>query len=162
MQARKAYNFLVENLSHDWQVSSQVWKFEVLSVPELREMAAKDAAMADLIIVSSHGRGEWPAHVQAWVEMWQGDKRGPVALLALLNGSPELAERARVAQAYLEEVARRRRMEFSTWPQAWPEQAGSPERAIVNRRWEMTGETPFPIGALAPRDQSFFHRGINP
>ena len=32
-----------------------MWKFEVLSIPELREIAAKDAAMANLIIVSSRG-----------------------------------------------------------------------------------------------------------
>src|ERR1035441_10386171 len=68
-QAKRAYDFLVANLSHEWQVTSQMWKFELLSIPELREMAASDAASAKLIIISSRGDRELPAHVKEWIEL---------------------------------------------------------------------------------------------
>ena len=41
-QAKRAYDFLVANLSHEWRVANQMWKFEMFSIKELREMAAKD------------------------------------------------------------------------------------------------------------------------
>ena len=55
-QAKRACDFLVANLSHEWQVTSQMWKFDVLSIPELGDIAATDAALANLIIVSCRGR----------------------------------------------------------------------------------------------------------
>jgi hypothetical protein len=160
-QAKQAYDFLVENLSHEWQVTSQMWKFDVLSVRELREMAARDAAMADLIIVSTNSQGEFPADVKTWIEMWLGYRGGAVALVALFNQPPKHAEQARMTQAYLEGVANRGQMEFFTWPNAWPEQEGSPERAMLDRHWETTGETLIPLAALRPREESLSHWGIN-
>ena len=59
-RAKEAYDFLVANLTHEWQVTSEMWKFELLSSPELRKMAAKDAAVANLVIVSSRGDRELP------------------------------------------------------------------------------------------------------
>ena len=54
-RAKKTYDFLVENLGHDARFSNQMWKFDVLTIPKLREMAAKDATAADIIIISCHG-----------------------------------------------------------------------------------------------------------
>jgi hypothetical protein len=121
-RAKRAYDFLVGNLTQEWRVISQMWKFEVLSIPELREMAASDAARANLIIVSCRGDRELPVEVKDWIEMWQSDKGEPVALVALFDRPPEQAEHAQATQAYLEHVAKRGRMEFFTWPQGLPEQ----------------------------------------
>jgi hypothetical protein len=129
-QAKEACNFVAENLSHKWQVTSQMWKFELLANRELREMAAEDAAMADLIIVSCHGERELPAGVGAWIELWAGQKGGAVALVAVLDGAPGQAERAEHTQAYLAGVAIRARMEFLAWPQVWLKQ----ENLRVTRR----------------------------
>ena len=49
--AKKTYDFLGANLAQDYQFSYQMWKFEVLSIPQLREIAAKDGANADLIML---------------------------------------------------------------------------------------------------------------
>jgi len=131
-QAKRAYDFLAANLTHEWQLTSQMWKFELLRIPELRDMAAEDAAMANLIIVSCHGDQELPADVTDWVEMWQGDKGEPVALVALFDRPPEQAQHARTTQAYLERVAKRGRMEFFTWPEGLPElEILVPDRASV-------------------------------
>src|SRR5438105_1310923 len=44
-RAKTTYDFLSENLGTNCKFSSQMWKFEVLGIPKLREMAAQDAAV---------------------------------------------------------------------------------------------------------------------
>jgi hypothetical protein len=160
-QAKKACDFLVENLSHEWQVTSQMWKFEVLSLPELRDMAAKDAAMADLIIVSSRGDAELSPDVKSWIEMWQGLAGGAVALFALFDNSLERGAHAQSTYAYLAGVAKRGRMEFFAWPEAGPGNGHRQELPGLDRRWETTGETLVPLAAVPSREASFAHWGLN-
>jgi hypothetical protein len=131
-QAKQAYDFLVANLTHEWQVTSQMWKFDLLRIRELRELAAEDALLADLIIVSCNGDGELPAGVRTWIEMTLGSMADAVALVALLDCPPGQAERAQVTQGYLERVAQRAHMEFFTWPLGLPKlQSLVPDRALV-------------------------------
>jgi hypothetical protein len=131
-QAKQAYDFLVANLTNEWQITSQMWKFELLRIPDLRALAAEDAMLTDLIIVSCNGDGELPADVRTWIEMSLGSKADAVALVALLDCQPGQAERAQVTQAYLEHVAQRAHMEFFTWPQGLPKQTSLVlDRALV-------------------------------
>ena len=159
--AKRACDFLVANLSHEWQVTSQMWKFEVLSIPELREMAAKDAAMASLIIVSSRGDRELPADARAWIEKSLGYKGDAVALVALFDCPPERAEHAQATQNYLARVAKRGHMEFFTWPEVSLGKETRLESLVLNRQWEATRGTLVPLAALAPREASFTHWGLN-
>ena len=159
-QAKQACDFLEENLSHEWQVTSQMWKFEVLSIPELREIAAKDAAMANLIIVSSRGDGELPADVKGWIEMWRGYKDGAVALVALFDRPPEQAEHAQATHAYLERVAKRGRMEFFTWPEVGSGKGSRPADRVLDRRLETEQMVPATRGT--PRQESMPRCAINP
>ena len=160
-RAKRAYDFLAASLTQEWQVISQMWKFEVLSIPELREMAAKDAAMANLIIVSSRGDRELPAHVKDWIEMWLGYRGDAVALVALFDSPPEQAEHAQATQTYLEGVAKRGQMEFFTWPEvALGEQSG--RRSLVpGHRSEMPGGLLLPPVVVAPPEAGFSHWSIN-
>src|SRR5258706_2480146 len=54
-RAKETYDFLVANVAHDYQCSNQMWKFEILSIPKLSELAAKDAALADIVIIACQG-----------------------------------------------------------------------------------------------------------
>src|ERR1700730_16057878 len=65
-QAKKTYDLLTENLGHDCQFNNQMWKFDVLGIPKLREMAAKDAVTADVIIISCRGGGHLPNPIKNW------------------------------------------------------------------------------------------------
>ncbi|MGH7971380.1 MAG: hypothetical protein ACREIC_21895, partial [Limisphaerales bacterium] len=67
--AKRTYDFLVENLGRDCSFVNQMWKFDVLGIPNLREIAVEDAARADIIIISSRG-DELPEHIKLWVEAW--------------------------------------------------------------------------------------------
>jgi hypothetical protein len=154
-QAKRACDFLVANLTHEWQVTSQMWKFEVLSIPELRELAAKDAASANLILVSSRGDREVPDDVKAWIDMWLAYKGDTVALVALLGRPREQAEHAQATQTYLERVAERGRMEFFTWPEIGPGRESLP-RGLVSDHW-LDLEPLVPVAGLALREESFSH-----
>lgn len=160
-QAKRAYDFLAANLTHEWQVTSQMWKFELLRIPELREMAANDAAKANLIIVSCHGDEELPAGVTDWIEMWQGEKGEPVALVALFDRPPEQAEHARATQACLERVAKRGHMEFFTWPEIGLAQQSRRGSLVLDHRSDIFGGPLLPLVEVESRKMGFSYRSIS-
>ncbi len=156
--AKRTYDFLVENLGRDCQLINQMWKFEVLRVPKLQEIAAKDAALADLILVSSHGGSELPPEVKSWIESWLREPGEPLALVALFDRP---REHTLPIRAYLAGVARRAQVAFFAQPDDWPQQgqgdllpavqrhrvdkqgtlfttlAGAVKREHTSARWEM-------------------------
>ncbi len=115
-RAQQAFDFLSQNLSHQWQVTSQMWKFELLSPRQLRDMAASDAATADVVMVACHDDSELPPHVRSWIETWTRRRGRIVALVAVLDGTPAQAKGPRSPQPYLEGVAKRAGVEFLAWP----------------------------------------------
>jgi hypothetical protein len=117
--AKKTYDFLVENLGRDCQFSNQMWKFDVLSVPKLREIAASDAAGGDIVVISCHG-DDLPEHVKRWIEMWLAESGKPLALVALFDRPREEAGKTRTVRDYLAEVAIRGNLEFFAQPDEWP------------------------------------------
>ena len=64
------------------------WNFEMLRNPALQGQAVQDAAHADIVVLSAHGRAKLPAAVRAWLEVWL-DRRGdsPCALVVSLDAS---------------------------------------------------------------------------
>jgi hypothetical protein len=115
-RAIKTYEYMVEQLGNECLFSNQMWKFDVLSVPKLKEVAAKDAAAADLIIVSAHEGKPLPAQVKAWMEVWLSYKSQASALVGLF-GNESVSNPVR---NYLAEVARRAKIEFFCQPGIWP------------------------------------------
>ncbi len=118
--AKRTYDFLAEHLGRECEFTNQMWKFDVLRIAKLREMAVKDAAQADIIIISSHGADELPQPVKAWIEMWLAEKGNAIALVALFDCPSDEAARTSGIRAYLADVARRGGMEFFAQPDDWP------------------------------------------
>src|SRR5215472_17322151 len=71
-RAMKTYDYLVEHLGEQCLFANQMWKFDVLAVPKLREIAARDAAAAEIIIIAAHEGRDLPTEVKSWIEMWLG------------------------------------------------------------------------------------------
>jgi hypothetical protein len=111
-QAKKTYDFLVEHLGGECEFANQMWKFDVLGIPKLRELAARDAMAADIIIISCHGTGELSDEFKIWAELWLQYKCDAIALVALLDCPFGLTSEARDTRNYLADVARRAQMEF--------------------------------------------------
>ena len=159
-RAKKICDFLVENLGHDCQFTNQMWKFELLGIPKLREMAARDAMMADIVIISCHG-AELPPDVKAWVELWVAEPNQPIALVALFNCLENHDPQAVEARAYLADVARRGQMEFFAQPDELPDRRNSEDFFTLQRNSSLERQTLSALSTAIQRDTTFPHWGIN-
>jgi hypothetical protein len=157
--AKNTYDFLVERLGSECQFANQMWKFDVLGIPKLREMAAKDAATADIIIISCHG-GDLSNQVKAWIELWLSEEIHPIALVALFGRESSDAEHTKAVRSYLTSVARRGRMEFFAQPDEWPGHEPAEEPFAFRRYPESATPVPNLADALT-HDKRFPRWGIN-
>lgn len=117
--AKRTYDYLQENLGRECTLTNQMWKFDVLGIPKLREIAVQDAVTADIIIVSSHGE-DLPEPVTKWIESWLTHGTDALALVALFADAEESIGGALRTRAYLSDVARRAGLEFFAQPDEWP------------------------------------------
>lgn len=116
-----------------------LWEFALLRTPELRVVAAADAARADLILITTRGAGELPAEVKGWIEVWLAQKREmqdqQSTLAVLFDAPPATVGPPALAQfAYLQRVARSGNMDFfaSTFDQSG-ETIGFPRLQIAEQ-----------------------------
>jgi hypothetical protein len=117
--AKETYDFLHEHLRRECTLTNQMWKFDVLSIPKLREIAVRDASTADIIIISSHGEA-LPDHVRKWIESWLMGGTHALALVALFERTNDSMATPFSIRSYLVDVARRGGMEFFAQPDEWP------------------------------------------
>jgi len=158
--AKCTYDFLVERLGHECQFHNQMWKFDVLGIPELREMASRDAALADIVIISCHGSNALPHAVKSWIEGWLSQESNPVALVALFDTPFGAIEHTYSVRTYLAGVAKRGGMEFFAQPDLWPGQVPhkvSGAAAGVRK----VDKTLIAVAGAVQREQVFPHWGIN-
>jgi len=161
-QAKQTYDFLAEKVGPDCRFTNQMWKFDVLGIPNLRDIAVKDAAMADIIIVSCQGDA-LPIPAKSWIESWASLPVNAMALIALLGGAQTAPSQSAGTRAYLAGVAKRARMEFFAQPQR--PSARNEDPFHFNRSVSLSGtfsETmlpPFFTGLK--RDTSVSRWGIN-
>ena len=102
---------LARDLGARCKIIQHVWPFSTLRMRELQEIAAEEAAVADLVIVASHQADSLPEEVKGWIERWLQHKAPrPAVLLALLDPVYQGAENP--LREYLRGVARRGGMEF--------------------------------------------------
>ena len=80
-------------------------------MPGLRAIAAGEAALAQLIIISVHHAESLPDAVKRWIDLWLKQRNNhSVVLLALFD--PVYQGTSSSMKAYLQEVAKRGEMEF--------------------------------------------------
>jgi len=102
---------LARDLGGQCEIASELWPLTELRTPNLRTIAAREAAAADLVIVSVHHGEALPGEVQSWIDLWLKQKIArPTVLLALFD--PVYVGPSGPIQAFLQEVARKRNMEF--------------------------------------------------
>jgi hypothetical protein len=154
-RAMKTYEYMVEQLGGQCLFANQMWKFDVLAVPKLNEIAAKDAAAADIIFVSAHEGRELPKAVKSWIDLWLSYKTQASALVGLFGAESVNTP----VRSYLQEVARRAKIAFFCQPGIWPGTADQHEAAV--RAWKQTEKT-FPILSGTVRNEpAISHWGIN-
>jgi hypothetical protein len=102
---------LAKALGQDCKIMQHVWLFDEFRVPKLKEIAAGEAAVADLVVISAHRHEDLPQELKAWMEMWLalGSRRPPVILALLDPAAPGLSG---AIETYLEDVAKSENIEF--------------------------------------------------
>jgi hypothetical protein len=154
-RAMKTYEYMVKQLGGECLFANQMWKFDVLAVPKLKEIAAKDAAAAEIIIISAHEGRELPPSVKAWIELWLSYKTEASALVGLFDGDTE----ANTVRSYLAEVAKRAKIEFFCQPGIWP--GSSVTRSATTLAHPLNEKTFAFLQNAAQEVPSFTHWGIN-
>jgi len=112
-RAKHFYDKLIHELEDECAFSLQLWNFQVLAIPELRESAVESAAQADFVILSLHGKAGLPVDIREWIETWSKliVGKGP-ALIALVDKSTTRGGTNDSALAYLKGVAKRTEVDF--------------------------------------------------
>jgi len=102
---------LTKELSRNCKVVSQTWFFSQLCLPELRVIAASEAALAHLIIISVRHLETLPDGVKGWIDLWLGRRNShSLVLLALVD--PVFQGFSSSLENYLQQVAKRGGVEF--------------------------------------------------
>jgi hypothetical protein len=89
IRARHLLDRLPGQLGRETDFNTRLWRLDLLGQPLLAEQAAIEAAAADVIILSLHGRGDLPTDVRNWLNRWLDHKEDrPYALAASLDAEP--------------------------------------------------------------------------
>lgn len=118
--AQETYDFLVNQLGQDFDFTNQMWKFDVLDIPKMRELAVRDTAASDLVLVSTHGAGELPEGARRWLDEWAQNKGSAKALVALVDRPENLFGEAVSIRSCLHEAAKRAGVDFFGQPDELP------------------------------------------
>jgi len=150
-RAMKTYEYMVQQLGNQCLFANQMWKFDVLAVSKLKEIAAKDAATADIIIVSAYEGRELPSEVKTWIDLWLSYKTEAGALVALCHGQAE----QNPVRTYLNRVAQHGKMEFFCQP------GSSNSTRSTTTLAQPLGKTVAFLTSATEEVPSFSHWGIN-
>jgi hypothetical protein len=114
MHALRTFDHLFLGRHQAPQLNMQnVWKFDLLGIKKLREIAVSEAVHADMVIISAHGSGDLPADVKRWIEGWVGERQpGPGAFVILLDDTDRDASGQLAVEAYLEDCAAQAGMDY--------------------------------------------------
>lgn len=118
--AQRFYEYLTQRLGADFEFTRYQWNFSLLKDPNVREVAARDAVTADIVIIATHGDADLPEHFRSWIKMWVGRNANPMALVALFDRRVECDITRMLVRSYLNDVARIGGMEFFTEPDNSP------------------------------------------
>ena len=102
---------LAKCLGRTPEISKEMWLLTELRTAQLRVIAAREAAAADLVIVSMHHAETLPKGVKGWIDLWLKQRCSRPALLFALFDPLYLGTSSSI-QASLQEVAKRGHMEF--------------------------------------------------
>jgi hypothetical protein len=114
------YQTLIRCLGRNCEFTKEMWLLTELRTVQLRAIAAREAASADLVIISVHHAEALPDEVKSWIDLWLKQRSSRAAVLLALFDPPYLGTSSSI-QACLREVAKRGKMEFLARSEEKPE-----------------------------------------
>jgi hypothetical protein len=110
-----------------------MWKFDVLSIQKLADVAAKDAVSADIVIVSCDGANPLAEPVKNWFESWAQQPSKGGALIVLFAHAEESLSTSQEIRHYFDALARQGNMEFFAQPKDPARSNGKAELFVFER-----------------------------
>ncbi len=111
---------LSRSLGQGCELRKEMWLLNELRMPQLRGIAAGEAAGADLLIVSIHHAEGVPAELKDWVGLWAAKKgHRKAVLLGLLD--PVYQGDSGAVRGFLQQVAKKANVEFLVVSEEKPE-----------------------------------------
>jgi hypothetical protein len=113
LRAKRSLDLLPGQYKLEPAINTRLWRCDLLAANLLREQAAREAANADVIILSLHGRNELPIHVRQWLSLWLNYKEArPYALGLLLDPDAACQGAANAVSVYVRTAAEAAGAEF--------------------------------------------------
>ena len=112
---KRSWNFyeeLTRKFEEDFEFSHLMWSFSMLADPQTLHLAARSAADANLVILSSTGATELPARVKDWVECWVRFANSQNSALVTLMDHKAKAGTVALTHSYLRQVVGSRKIDF--------------------------------------------------
>jgi hypothetical protein len=139
-QALDAFGRLEINLKNAGQLSYRKWDFEDLGFTPLREVAATEAAAADLIVIGLRDDKELPWMLYAWMKRWLELRTNlGGALVIVLDADLDKSATAKGMVSQLKQLAALGHMDFFVKSgHGGEEQAGETHGGQCARQFVMT------------------------
>lgn len=106
------YNHLKQRLGSNFDLTRFQWSFSLLDEYLVRDVAAHDAASADIVILATHGDADLPEHVRSWFQSWVGRNPNPSALVLLFDQPATCAAARAELRSALQTLAAAGGMDF--------------------------------------------------
>jgi len=108
------------HLGENCELTHQIWLVNEFWMPQLKEIAAREAASADLIIISVHHAESLSDEVKSWFDLWLRQKGSRQMVLVALFDPLDQGDSSSV-RADLQATAQRGGMEFLAQSEEMPE-----------------------------------------
>ncbi|MBI3875940.1 MAG: hypothetical protein HY300_08285 [Verrucomicrobia bacterium] len=151
-RAKAVHDSMAGRMGGTMEFEHVTWNTVALGSSRAREVAAAQAADANLVILSLRGDGPLPIVVRDWLRQWMPHRgAGPAALAALFDTESEATGVPEILRAQLNDLARLARMDFFTT--SLPRSGGQkPARRVPSRqcRIEPAFDNRAPLSVFAP------------
>ncbi len=107
LRAKHCLDNLPDRVDGEAEVARRLYRQDLLDLTLIRDQAAREAASADIIILSFHGNSRLPMAVCLWLQSWLKQKEErPYALGVLLDPLPGNMAAAHPMIAYVQNLIR--------------------------------------------------------
>ncbi len=113
LQAKRVQDQLEMLCGKDFEITCEMWNFALLRHERLREYAVKEAAEAEMIVISLRCNSELPPHVKCLMESLPARSQAGQAALVALLGPKKLTRMTRHPHlVYLRQIAESLGLDF--------------------------------------------------
>lgn len=155
-RAKRLYESLLRALGDELAFDLSLWRFEVLALPRLREVATQQAAEANMVIVSTSAERDLGREVKQWLETGLKQRENFPTSLVALSGGCGVAYDSNPAHVSLRAMAFRYQLDFFAHT-VDEDELGLARVSRPARHWDAW----FLQGTLFDEVPSFAHCGIN-